>query len=149
MQSLNESEQLFAQAAVEQELATKEQIQRCVEIKNLLDSAGKEAPTLDVLLVRKEILTEQQAQEILEQIEVPRSGSRVTSEENEKGAVIGGYSILKKISKGAMGTVYKARQLSMDRIVAIKILSKRLSRDLDFVKRFASLSDHRHCSSSR
>jgi len=35
-----------------------------------------------------------------------------------------------------MASVYKAKQLSLDRIVAIKILPKRLSEDPEFVKRF-------------
>jgi serine/threonine-protein kinase len=35
-----------------------------------------------------------------------------------------------------MGTVYKAKQLSMDRVVAIKVLSSRYSKDRTFVERF-------------
>jgi len=35
-----------------------------------------------------------------------------------------------------MGTVLKARQVSMDRLVALKILPKRLAQNQDFVKRF-------------
>jgi serine/threonine-protein kinase len=43
---------------------------------------------------------------------------------------------MQKIGAGAMASVYKAKQLSLDRIVAIKILPKRLSEDPEFVKRF-------------
>ncbi len=49
---------------------------------------------------------------------------------------IPGYEILSRIHDGAMGTVFKARQLSVDRIVAIKVLGARWARDADHAERF-------------
>ena len=49
---------------------------------------------------------------------------------------VGNYEILSNIGEGATGTVFKARQRSMDRIVALKILKPRLATDKDFVERF-------------
>ncbi|MCA9242463.1 MAG: serine/threonine protein kinase [Phycisphaerales bacterium] len=49
---------------------------------------------------------------------------------------IPGYQLIRKVGAGAMAVVYKAKQISLDRIVAIKVLPKRLSANTEFVDRF-------------
>ena len=49
---------------------------------------------------------------------------------------IPGFQVLSKIGQGAMAVVFKAKQLSLDRNVAIKVLPKRLSENPEFVERF-------------
>jgi len=49
---------------------------------------------------------------------------------------IHGYSIERELGRGGMGKVYLARQLSLDRPVALKVMSKRWAADPVFVARF-------------
>ncbi len=52
------------------------------------------------------------------------------------GFVVGGFLIKHKVGQGGMGEVYVARQLSLERDVALKILPERFTRDHSFVVRF-------------
>lgn len=52
------------------------------------------------------------------------------------GTTIRGCEVDRKIGEGGMGAVYHARQLSLDRSVAIKVLPPELKRDKKFLKRF-------------
>jgi len=60
------------------------------------------------------------------------------SQPEEKKVSIAGFQLLSQVGQGGMGTVYRARQESMDRIVALKILPPHLAEDRRFVDRFFS-----------
>jgi serine/threonine-protein kinase len=52
------------------------------------------------------------------------------------GEHLSNYKIIGKLGKGGMATVYKAHELSLNRVVALKVLSPQLSEDKDYIKRF-------------
>ena len=49
---------------------------------------------------------------------------------------IGSYEVIEKIGEGGMATVYKGHQVSLDRPVAIKVLSEKLTDNHDVLERF-------------
>ena len=49
---------------------------------------------------------------------------------------LGDFEIIERIGQGAVGAVFKARQRSMDRLVAVKVLKPRLAEDPVYVERF-------------
>jgi serine/threonine-protein kinase len=54
------------------------------------------------------------------------------------GHRIAGYELLGEIGRGGMAVVYRARDLRLDRTVAVKLLAPELARDEIFRKRFTS-----------
>ncbi len=60
----------------------------------------------------------------------------IVKEQDLTGENLSNYKIMDPLGKGGMATVYKAHELSLNRMVALKVLSPRLSEDTEFIKRF-------------
>ena len=112
----------LARLVVELNLATQQEVEECLRA---LGGPGGSHDTLGGLLVSKGFITNRQ---------LDRAMSRIS--EAREIAPIPGYKILQKLGAGAMATVFKARQLSLNRIVAVKVLPKRLSENAEYVERF-------------
>ncbi|MEO2014584.1 MAG: protein kinase [Fuerstiella sp.] len=63
-------------------------------------------------------------------------GSQQAAKKKKALTRVGDFELKKKLGKGGMGEVFLARQVSLDRIVALKTLSKELAKKEDFVARF-------------
>ena len=49
---------------------------------------------------------------------------------------LGNFELMQRIGQGGMGAVYKARQVTLDRIVALKVLPPTLAKQPTFIERF-------------
>jgi serine/threonine protein kinase len=115
---------LVGKLVIDQGLATPEEVQHCLEKARQLREENNQA-SLVQLLVNNEYVTKRQIARLRQLIEAERSGQKIP-----------GYKILGKLGAGAMATVFKARQLSLDRDVAIKVLPRKFTQNPQFIERF-------------
>jgi serine/threonine-protein kinase len=115
---------ILGKIVVDVGLATPEEVQQCLEQARSLaqDSNNR---SLANLLIENDYITKRQLERLRERVEAERSGQQIP-----------GYKILGKLGAGAMATVFKARQLSLDRTVAIKVLPRKFSANMQFIERF-------------
>jgi len=112
----------YGQTAVGLGYVTDAQVQECVQIQSRMREMGIDEP-LGELLAKKGYITPQFHSNVLKKLGVQVSP-------------IPGYTILGKIGQGGMGAVYKAIQTSVNRTVAIKIMSSTAVKDKTYVSRF-------------
>ncbi|HUU85830.1 MAG TPA: serine/threonine-protein kinase [Phycisphaerae bacterium] len=112
---------------VEHKLATANEVALCVARQKELEEQGQKISLADVL-VEAGYLTKSQL--------VRLRRSMDDDSMYRPAQQIPGFQILGKLGQGAMATVFKAKQISLDRPVAIKVLPKRLSDNQEFVDRF-------------
>ncbi len=109
----------FAQVALKNGLIDRAQLDQCLAMVEEAREEGRNVALEDVLL-DEGYLTEHQIQAVHQ---------RLVRE-------IGGYKVLAKLGSGGMGSVYKAEQVSLGKIVALKILPPKYARDQAFLARF-------------
>lgn len=109
---------------VDQGLATPEEVQQCLEqARGFVEDTNQRS--LAELLIENDYITKRQAERLKQVADAERTGQQIP-----------GYKVMGKLGAGAMASVWKAKQLSLDRFVAIKVLPKKFTSSAQFVERF-------------
>ena len=109
---------------VERGLVTSDELDEALELAAKRRELDPSLSVADVLVV-EDMITRRQLDRVRGEYETDKNSQQIP-----------GYKILRKLGAGAMATVFLARQLSLDRLVAIKVLPKRFSANESFIERF-------------
>jgi serine/threonine-protein kinase len=115
---------LFGRMAVDQGLCTDDELRRAIQ--EYKERRKVDPLMLQDLMVQLGYITANQAERLKTSIKESKAAA----------TQIPGYKILGKLGAGAMAVVYKGKQLSLNRSVAIKVLPRRFSENPEYVQRF-------------
>lgn len=128
MGEISSEDRAVARLALKNRLLSREQVKEC--FRTLRSQADEEVMRFEDLAVSKRFLNNEQATAL-------GLAYRRFRKDNEKRKwSIKGYEIYGKLGEGGLGVVLKAKQTSMNRLVALKILHKRWLDDEEFKQRF-------------
>ena len=115
---------LLGKLVVDSGLVTPDELEQCGEEMKSIDDID-DPRTLSDILINHDFITRHQLNRLQKEFDAKKSSQRIP-----------GYQILKKLGSGAMATVFLAKQISLDRLVAIKVLPKKFSENANFIERF-------------
>ena len=118
MQNLSDKD--FEKIIVRQGYLTDEQLRECKDLQKSHRYAGKSM--IEIALIN----------EMLQQEDV----DALNKINGTKPLVFGGYQVKSVLGEGGLGIVYLAKQLTMKRYVALKVLYPKWMKDEEFRKRF-------------
>jgi serine/threonine-protein kinase len=121
----------FEQLAVENGLVSEGQMRECLATQDQTRASDGNARPVEDILLEKGFMSK-------EEIHAIKTALDRISRDEQKGEPLrlGNYEIIGKIGDGGLGSVYKARQITMGRDIALKVLHKKWLSDEEFKKRF-------------
>lgn len=120
-----ERENLYVAIALKNGLVSDDQVAQARDIQRKIEALGIKAKPVGDILLEKGWVSSGDHERITSKLAKLSASDRIR-----------GYKIQKLLGQGSMGTVYMARQLSLDRIVAVKILAPFLQKNPKFISRF-------------
>jgi serine/threonine-protein kinase len=125
------TDETFARAVLRLRLAKPSQVESARNLLARVAKAGKPIPLADAL-VRLNVLTAEQRDAVLKRLRLRMASA---------GHKVAHYRLLRKLGEGGMGSVYLAEDERGLKPVAIKVLSRHVARNPEFMKRFRSEAD--------
>ena len=122
----NHFETTLRRLIVEKGLATEQEVTACVKIHKAESGCeGSKLRSLGDLLISQAGVTSSQLERL-----------RPVVEESGTTRNIPGYEYIRQLGAGAMAKVYLFKQLSLDRLVAVKMLPRKFTNNKRFIERF-------------
>lgn len=120
----------FGVLAVRNGLLTPDQLDECRARQAASANLG-ENKTLKEIVLQSRLMTEEEV------MRVERAQAQLTQDrERKQDLKFKGYEIISTLGEGGLGSVFKSRQVSMNRLVAFKVLHNQWISDDEFRKRF-------------